>query len=73
MEALVSAQAVVGVVTQPDRPAGRGREMHQSAVKKAAVEHSLAVYQPRSLRTPEAVEQLAAWHPDVVRAAKTGI
>jgi methionyl-tRNA formyltransferase len=72
LEALVSTHAVVGVVTQPDRPAGRGREMHQSAVKKAAVQHDLPVYQPRTLRTPEALEQLAAWNPDVVVVAAFG-
>jgi len=72
LEALVSAHTVVGVVTQPDRPAGRGRDMHQSAVKKAAVKHELPVYQPRSLRTAEAVDRLARWQPDVVVVAAFG-
>jgi len=72
LEVLVSAHTVVGVVTQPDRPAGRGREMHQSVVKKAAVNHDLPIYQPRSLRTSEAVERLARWQPDVIVVAAFG-
>ena len=72
LEVLVGAHTVVGVVTQPDRPAGRGREMHQSAVKKAAVKHDLPTYQPRSLRTSEVVEHLSRWEPDVIVVAAFG-
>jgi methionyl-tRNA formyltransferase len=51
---------VVVVYTQPDRPAGRGRELTMSPVKRFALDHSLPVYQPERLRRPEAVEQLRA-------------
>lgn len=63
---------VVGVVTQPDRPAGRGRELTAPPVKRVAEAAGIAVYQPKSLRTPEAVEQLADWEPDVIVVAAFG-
>lgn len=72
MNALTGAHDVVGVVTQPDRPAGRGRELRQSAVKKAALKHDLPIFQPRTLRTVEALAQLAEWSPDVAVVAAFG-
>jgi methionyl-tRNA formyltransferase len=72
LKALTEAHQVVGVVTQPDRPAGRGRDLHQSAVKRVAMERDLPVFQPRSLRTPEAVAQLAEWKPEVIVVAAFG-
>lgn len=52
---------VVGVVTAPDKPAGRGRKLQQSAVKKYAEEQNLPVLQPVNLKDPEFIEQLKAW------------
>jgi methionyl-tRNA formyltransferase len=68
LEALIESEAfqVVGVVTQPDRQAGRGRRLVESAAKQAALAHDLPVFQPQSLRAPEAMAQLAAWEPDVI-------
>ena len=63
---------VVGVVTQPDRPSGRGRKLEPSPVKRFAVEHGLAVLQPETLRAPEAVAELAALRPDVIVVAAFG-
>ncbi|HEC23067.1 MAG TPA: methionyl-tRNA formyltransferase [Chloroflexi bacterium] len=57
---------VVGVVTQPDRPAGRGRGIRKSPVKRTAEELGLPVFQPETLRDPEAVEHLRRWSPDVL-------
>jgi len=57
---------VVGVVTQPDRPAGRGRALLSPAVKLAAQALGLPLIQPERLRAPEALEQLRAWAPDVI-------
>lgn len=51
---------VVGVWTQPDRPAGRGKKLHQSPVKEFAVQHNLLVHQPLKIRTPEAKELFAS-------------
>lgn len=52
---------VVGVVTVPDRPSGRGLTMNESAVKKYAVQHNLPLLQPEKLKDPEFLAQLAAW------------
>ena len=72
LEALADAHQVVGVVTQPDRPAGRGRRLAPSPVKQVALERGLSLSQPHSLRTPEAVAQLSAWKPDVIVVAAFG-
>jgi methionyl-tRNA formyltransferase len=63
---------VIGVVTQPDRPAGRGRTLIPPAVKLAAQALGLPVIQPERLRTPEAMVQLCAWSPDVIVVAAFG-
>lgn len=64
---------VVGVVTQPDRPAGRGKRVIISPVKEYAQAHSLPVLQPGRLRRePESIEALAALAPDVMVVAAYG-
>jgi methionyl-tRNA formyltransferase len=63
---------LVGVVTQPDRPAGRGLQLAPSPVKRVAQEHGIPVMQPRSLRKPEAQAALAALAPDVIIVAAFG-
>jgi len=72
LEALAGAHRVVGVVTQPDRPAGRGRRLAPSPVKQVALEHGLPLFHPQSLRTPGAVAQLTAWNPEVIVVAAFG-
>jgi methionyl-tRNA formyltransferase len=72
LNVLIDAHQVVGVVTQPDRPAGRGRELRESPVKRLALEHDVPLYQPWSLRMPEALTQLADWRPDVIVVAAFG-
>lgn len=68
LEALIAHPSfrVYGVVTQPDRPAGRGQQILKSAVKRAAEKHQLPVFQPDSLRDPTAVEHLRAWSPEML-------
>jgi methionyl-tRNA formyltransferase len=56
---------VVGVVTAPDKPAGRGMQVQQSAVKKYAGEKGLAVLQPDKLKNPEFIEQLRSLKVDL--------
>lgn len=56
---------VVGVVTTPDKPAGRGQKMHQSDVKLAAMELGLPILQPEKLRSEEFLSQLQALNPDL--------
>lgn len=61
LEALIAAGYEVAlVVTQPDRPRGRGQSMAQSAVKECAVARGIEVFQPERVRRPEGVERLAA-------------
>ena len=60
-----SVADVVGVVTQPDRPGGRKLKSRPSFVKQCALDLGLPVIQPQTLRTPEAIEQLAAFEPDL--------
>lgn len=61
------------VLTQPDRPAGRGMKLTPSAVKQAAQARGLPLYQPTSLRTPEAQAELAAADADVMVVAAYGL
>ena len=63
---------VVAVVTQPDRPAGRGRKLAPSPVKVYAEEHGLPVLQPPALKAPEAVDALADLQPDLIVVAAFG-
>lgn len=72
LEELHSNYDVVGVVTQPDRPAGRGRIEQPSEVKKLAKALGLPVFQPQSLRKLSAVTQLAKWKPDLIVVAAFG-
>ena len=68
-----SSHDLVGVITQPDRPAGRGRRLVSSPVKRFAVERSLTVLQPPTLRSEESVAAIAALDPDVVVVAAYGL
>jgi len=73
LEALIAeGYNVVGVVTQPDRPQGRKKVLTPTPVKEAALRHGLPVLQPQRMRAPEAVEELAALHPDLIVTAAYG-
>lgn len=56
---------IAGVVTAPDKPAGRGMKMTESAVKKYAVDHSIPVLQPLKLKDPAFLEELKSLHADL--------
>lgn len=56
---------VVGVVTAPDRPSGRGRKLQQSAVKEYAVAQGIPVLQPVNLKSPEFIEELKILNPNI--------
>jgi len=60
-----SAHQVVGVVTAPDKPAGRGQQLSESDVKKYAVQHNLPLFQPEKLRDEQFINQLQALQADV--------
>ena len=63
---------IVMVVTQPDKPKGRGKEMQFPAVKTWAVEHDIPVYQPKRIREPEAEEVLKKQDADIFIVAALG-
>ncbi len=69
---LTQGYQVVGVVTQPDRPAGRGRVLTPSPVKLLADELHIPVIQPRRLSEPAAFQALQDWSPDLIVVAAFG-
>jgi methionyl-tRNA formyltransferase len=62
---LAAGHTVVGVVTQPDKPVGRGGKVRFSPVKEEALKHHLPVFQPKRVRRPEVIAELKALQPDV--------
>ena len=56
---------IAGVVTSPDKPAGRGKQLHQSDVKTFALEHGLYLLQPENLKSPDFINALHALKPDL--------
>ena len=67
LEAIVGAgHEVAAVVTQPDKPKGRGGVMAMSPVKECALSHGLTVLQPLKARNPEFIEEIKAINPDVI-------
>ena len=63
---------ILAVVTQPDRPKGRGNKLLQTPVKEYALEHGLTVYQPQKVKTPEFVELLHELQPELIVVAAFG-
>lgn len=63
---------IVGVVTQPDKPAGRGRNMTPPPVKVLAESLDIPVLQPQRLNSPEVFEKLTNWAPDLIVVAAYG-
>ncbi|MDF2182499.1 methionyl-tRNA formyltransferase [Neptuniibacter sp. CAU 1671] len=70
---LDSRHEVIGVYTQPERPAGRGRTLTASPVKQLALQHSIPVYQPQTLKQPEDQQTLAALKPDLMVVVAYGL
>ena len=70
---LSSADAVVAVFTQPDRPAGRGRVITASPVKQCALVHGIPVEQPENFRTDDAIIRLQHYQADVMIVAAYGL
>ncbi len=72
LQALIATYPVVGVVTQPDRPAGRGQVLTPPPVKFLALQAGIPIIQPEKLREPAAWEQIQAWAPDLIVVAAFG-
>ncbi|WP_168394888.1 methionyl-tRNA formyltransferase [Erwinia amylovora] len=70
---LSSGHRVVGVFTQPDRPAGRGNKLSASPVKQLAEQHHIPVFQPSSLRPEENQQRVAALNADVMVVVAYGL
>ena len=74
LKALIQAgHNIVGVYSQPDRPAGRGRKLVPGPVKQVALDADIPVFQPLSLKTEEARQELADLKPDVMIVAAYGL
>ena len=73
LAALIEYNRPVAVMTQPDRPSGRGRKLAASPVKQMAVELGFKVLQPASLKTEESVRDLASLQPDLLITAAYGL
>lgn len=73
LEALLqSDDQVVGVVSQPDRPKGRGHQLVAPPVKLVAERAGIPILQPLKIRTPEFLQALSAWRPDLIAVAAYG-
>ena len=67
LEVLIEAgHEVALVVTQPDKPKGRGGKMQYTPVKEVAVAHNIPVYQPKRIREPECIEELRKYNADIM-------
>ncbi|WP_100644173.1 methionyl-tRNA formyltransferase [Alteromonas facilis] len=74
LAALLSSQhEVVAVYSQPDRPAGRGKKLHASPVKELAISHDIPVYQPSTLKTEQAQQELASIEADIMVVVAYGL
>ena len=73
LEALLkSDDQVVGIVTQPDRPKGRGQQLAPSPVKVIAQREHLPLLQPTKMKAPEFLSELSGWNADVIAVAAFG-
>ena len=73
LEALLKSEdTVVGVVTQPDRPKGRGQQLSPSPVKVIAQHQRIPLLQPTKMKDPSFMAELSAWKPDLIAVAAFG-
>ena len=72
LQALIAQHQVIAVVTQPDRPAGRGKQVQMSPVKQTALAGGVPVFQPEKLRHPDSIAALREWRADVYVVAAFG-
>ncbi len=74
LQALIQSEhQIVGVYSQPDRPAGRGKKLKASEVKELALEHNLPVFQPQSLKNDEALAELTSLNADIMIVVAYGL
>ena len=63
---------LVGVVTQPDRPSGRGQKLIQPAVKDFTTSNNIPVFQPLEINSTESLNQIRVWNPELIIVAAFG-
>lgn len=74
LQALIDSEHhVIAVYSQPDRPAGRGKKLQASEVKKLAMKHNIPIFQPNTLKTTDAQNELAALNADVMVVVAYGL
>lgn len=74
LEALYQSQhQIVAIYTQPDRPAGRGQKIQESAIKIWGLKHQIPIYQPLNFKSPEVVAGLEALAPDLMVVIAYGL
>ncbi|MEM0910122.1 MAG: methionyl-tRNA formyltransferase [Pseudomonadota bacterium] len=74
LQSLIDAKFdIVATYTQPDRPAGRGKKLTPSAVKKLAIQHNIPVEQPLNFKNDDAIEILASYNADVMIVVAYGL
>ncbi|XQF91184.1 methionyl-tRNA formyltransferase [Pseudoalteromonas espejiana] len=74
LQALINSEhQIVGVYSQPDRPAGRGKKLKASEVKALALEHDLPVFQPQSLKNEDALTELKSLNADIMIVVAYGL
>ena len=73
LAALLQKHQIIAVLTQPDRPAGRGMQLAASPVKQLALQHNLLVLQPATLKTAGVQREIAALDADVMVVAAYGL
>ncbi|MGI5911760.1 MAG: methionyl-tRNA formyltransferase [Syntrophomonadaceae bacterium] len=69
---LISSHDIQGVITQPDRPRGRGNKLGITPIKQLALQHGLAISQPVSIKDSSAIEQVKSWQPDLIVVVSYG-
>jgi len=73
MAKLIDSQHdIIGVVTQPDRPRGRGKKVMASPIKELAQEHSIEVFQPIRIKNEDAVDKVRCWEADLIVVVSYG-
>ncbi len=72
LKLIESQNEIIAVVTQPDRPRGRGNKFIPSPVKEAALSHGLNIYQPAKIRSEEAIDTIRAWEADLIVVVSYG-
>jgi len=72
LNTLIESNGIIGIVTQPDRPAGRGRHLIQCVVKKEALVKKLPVFQPNNVNELDSIQYIKEWKPDLIVVAAYG-